>query len=189
VGLWVDTPWLPVVSSLLFAFVGYRLGWAYALPAYLVFFSALLVITVVDLRWYLIPNRVIYPALLACTTLLAVAAVGEGDIRRLGSAFVGMAGAWLFFFIVWVAYPKGMGFGDVRLSALIGLMAGWIGFVYVVEAVLLGLVLGATTGVLLLVLRFRGRRDAIPFGPFLAGGAALAVLYGDAIGNFWLGTT
>jgi len=187
--LWADTRWLPLLSAATCAAVGWRFGFAWALPAYLVFVCALLVITVVDLRLYLIPNRVVYPGLFICLGLLAGASLALGDSQRFRFALLGMAGSWLFYFIVWFLYPKGMGFGDVRLSALIGLMTGWMGVEYSIEAVLLGLVLGAGSGLVLIILRFRTRKDAVPFGPFMAAGALLTLLWGEAIGQLWLGST
>ncbi len=162
---------------LLLGLAGLRLGLAWALPAYLVFFTALLVITIVDYRHYIIPTRIVYPSVLCCAVLLALAALIDGAYEMLGQAIIGMFAAWLFFFVVWFIYPRGMGFGDVRLSLLVGLLTGWIGYGNVVLSLLFGLMIGAVVGVVLMILRLRGRKDAIPFGPFLAAGASLSVLF------------
>ncbi len=184
--LWPDSPKFELVAAVLLGVATWRLGLAWALPAYLLFFSSLLLITVVDYRHYLIPNRVLYPTLFACMGLLAIAAVLEGEPERFVSALIGMAGAWFFFFVIWFAYPAGMGFGDVRLCALIGLMAGWLALGNVALSLLLGLLIGAFSGVVLMALRLRGRKDAIPFGPFLAVGATLSILAGRPIVDWWL---
>jgi len=174
--LWTRWPWVELLSAACSAFVAARLGWAPALPAYLVFFSALLAITIIDLRHYLIPNRIVYPALFACLLLLIPAAIDSGFDVYLG-ALAGMAAGWFFFFVVWFVNQRALGFGDVRLSALNGLMTGWLGLGNVVLAILLGLLSAAVIGLLLLITRARSRKDPIPFGPFLALGAALSILF------------
>src|SRR5439155_19564617 len=83
--------------------------------------------------------------------------------------------------VVQLVSPRGRGFGDVRLSAVLGLFLGWLGLRYVGLGFFLGFFLGAVVGLALLILRRRGRKDHIPFGPFLAAGAVLAVLAGSPI--------
>ena len=80
-----------------------------------------------------------------------------------------------------------MGFGDVRLAFVLGLFLGWLSLRHVLTGVFLGFLLGAVIGVGLVVLRLRSRKDAVPFGPFLAGGTVLAVLFGDQIIRAWFG--
>jgi leader peptidase (prepilin peptidase) / N-methyltransferase len=167
-----------VLSAVVLGVGGATIGWTWTLPAYVVFFLALTVISVIDLRHYLIPNRVVYPALYATFVLLVAAAIIEGSGHHLVDALIGMACAWFFFFVVWFIYPRGMGFGDVRLSALVGLVSGWVGLGNVVLSVLLALLIGAFVGVALIVVRLRSRKQAIPFGPFLALGATISVLWG-----------
>ncbi|MBV8388135.1 MAG: prepilin peptidase, partial [Acidimicrobiia bacterium] len=77
--------------------------------------------------------------------------------------------------------PRGMGFGDVRLSFLLGLFLGWLDLRHVFLGVFVGFLLGSIVGLVLMALRRRGRRDHIPFGPFLAAGAVIAVLFGTSI--------
>ena len=80
---------------------------------------------------------------------------------------------------MWVVYPAGMGFGDVRLAFVLGLFLGWLSLGHVLVGIFCGFLLGAVIGVVLVVFRIRSRKDAIPFGPFLAAGAAVTVLVGD----------
>jgi leader peptidase (prepilin peptidase)/N-methyltransferase len=83
---------------------------------------------------------------------------------------------------VYFINPRGLGFGDVRLSALNGFMTGWLAIGNAFLGILLGVFLGAISSVLLLIFRIRGRKEAIPFGPFLALGAVLAVFGPLAVG-------
>lgn len=176
--LWPRRPTAELATAALLALVGARAGWGAALPAFLVFFVGIGLITIVDLRTYLIPNRVLYPTLFATLALFAIAAIAVDRPDRLASALMGMVGGQIFFFIVWRIQPRGFGYGDVRLGGLVGLATGWLGIVNVVLGVMAGLVLGSLVGVLLVLAGNRGMKDAIPFGPFLCLGAAIAILFG-----------
>lgn len=176
--LWSRSITFELLLAFTAAVVGARFGFAWALPAYVVFFLALVTISIIDIKNYLIPNRIIYPALFTGAALLLLSAIVQGNVEQFGIALVGMVAAWLFFFITWVIYPAGMGFGDVRLAALIGLFAGWMQLGTVVIAIMLGLLLASIVGVILIALRRKSRKDPVPFGPFLAAGAAIAILAG-----------
>lgn len=181
--LWPDSPWVELGTAAIFALVGWRLDWAWALPAYWVFFFAVIAIVLVDLRHYLIPTRIVYPAVGIGIVLLTIAAVIGGDFDHLGSALLAMIVCWLFYFVCWFVFPAGMGFGDVRLALLIGLFTGWIALSNALLALLLGLLLGAGIGLLLVAARLRSRKDAIPFAPFMVLGASIAILFGSLFGN------
>lgn len=172
---------VPIANMVLFAVIAARFGADWALPAYLVFFAALLAVSVVDLQLQIIPNRIVYPAIFLSIPLLALAAAGEHDWWRLERALISAAAAWSALLVIHLVSPGGMGFGDVRLSFLLGLFLGWFGYGHVLTGLFLGFLLGAVVGLLLVVLRLRKRTDHVPFGPFLAVGAALAILVGDPI--------
>lgn len=179
---------VPAANAVLFGVAAVRIGADWALPAYLLFFAALLAISVIDLQLQIIPNRIVYPAIFASVPLLAVAALAEHDLSRLGRALAGAALAWLGLLIIHLISPGGMGFGDVRLAFLLGLFLGWLSYGHVVSGLFLGFLLGALVGVALVALRLRARTDHVPFGPFLAAGAALAVLVGNPVIRVWLGS-
>lgn len=172
---------VPVANAALFAAVGVRLGANWAVPAFLVFFAALLAITVIDFRLQIIPNRVVYPAIFASIPLLALAALAQHDLSRLSRALIGAALAWLALFVIHLVSPGGMGFGDVRLSFLLGLFLSWISYGHAVTGIFLGFLLGAVVGLLLVAFRLRSRTDHVPFGPFLATGAGFTVLAGGPV--------
>jgi leader peptidase (prepilin peptidase)/N-methyltransferase len=96
--------------------------------------------------------------------------------------------AFGFLFLVHLIHPRGMGFGDVKLAGLLGLYLGWITLGHVPLGLFLGFFMGAAVGVALMATRRRTRRDPIPFGPFLAMGAVVAVLVGRPILDWYLGT-
>jgi leader peptidase (prepilin peptidase)/N-methyltransferase len=173
--------------GLLWAAATLRFGADWALPAYLVFFTSLLAISVIDFDLHIIPNRLVYPTIFMSVPLLTIAAAADGDWVRLRHALLGAALAWLGLLVVHLISPAGMGFGDVRLAFVLGLFLGWLSLRHVLTGVFLGFLLGAVIGVGLVALRIRSRKDAVPFGPFLAGGAILAVLAGDQIIRRWFG--
>ncbi len=90
-------------------------------------------------------------------------------------------GGFVFLGVVHLISPRGMGFGDVRLAGLIGMMLGWLGYGYAVLGVFLGFLLASIVGVGLIITRLRGRKDAVPFGPFMAAGAVIATIWGQSL--------
>ena len=181
-------PVAQLLTAVAFAAVGLRFGADWAVPAYLVFFTSLLAVSLIDLELNIIPNRIVYPTIWLSLPLLALAAVAEGELDRLGWALVGAAAAWAVLLVIHLVSPAGMGFGDVRLSFVLGLFLGWLDLRLVLVGIFLGFLLGSVLGVLMVALGLRSRKDHIPFGPFLAAGAAVAVLAGDPLVEWWLGT-
>jgi leader peptidase (prepilin peptidase)/N-methyltransferase len=80
-----------------------------------------------------------------------------------------------------------MGDGDVRLAGLLGLYLGWIGLLHVPVGLFLGFLAGALAGVVVLMRDGGGRKTAVPFGPFMAVGALVAVVWGHPIIHAWIG--
>ena len=121
----------------------------------------LIVIFVSDLRYMIIPNKVVYPAIVMTLVYLAFLLPNQ-LVSYLLSAF-GAAG--FFYFLVLITRGKGMGMGDVKLAGLMGLVLGFPG---VVIALFLAFLTGAVTGVILILLGKKKLGQQIPFGPFLA---------------------
>jgi leader peptidase (prepilin peptidase)/N-methyltransferase len=180
-------PFVELLTAVLFAAVGARFHDSWALPAFLLLTAALIAISAIDLEHFIIPNRIVYPVGIASVILLAGAAALEHSWSPFGRALLGAIGAFLFFFVLHIVAPRGMGFGDVRLSAVLGLFLGWLGGMYVFGGLFLGFFLGAVIGVVLIAVGKHGRRQHIPFGPFLAGGALLSVLIGGPILEWYRG--
>jgi leader peptidase (prepilin peptidase)/N-methyltransferase len=177
---------VPLLSAVLFAAGAGRFGADWVLPAYLLLFAALVAISAVDLQLQIIPNRIVYPAIFASVPLLALAAWGDHEPSDLVRALLGGAAAWTALLLIHIISPGGMGFGDVRLSFLLGMFLGWLGYAYVMLGLFLGFLAGSVIGLLLVGLRIRKRTDHVPFGPFLAAGAILAILFGTPVVDAWL---
>jgi leader peptidase (prepilin peptidase)/N-methyltransferase len=178
---------VPVANAALFAGVAVRFGPDWVVPAYLVFFASLLAISVIDLQLQIIPNRVVYPTIFVTIPLLTLAALVEDDWSAWQRALISGALAWLALLVIHLVSPGGMGFGDVRLSFILGMFLGWISYGHVLTGLFLGFLLGAVVGGGLVLVRLRARTDHVPFGPFLAAGAALAVFVGGPLVRAWLG--
>ncbi len=173
-------PLVEVAAAALFAAVAARLGLSWALPAYLVCFASLLALSVIDIDHGVLPSRIIYPTLVLTGALLVVAAFAEDRWGDLRNALVGALAAWAFLGLLWVAYPRGMGFGDVRLAPVLGAHLGFLSLMHVFVGIFSAALLGAVTGLALQAAGRRGGRDPIPFGPFLALGTLVTVLFGAA---------
>jgi leader peptidase (prepilin peptidase) / N-methyltransferase len=172
---------LVIGTAALFAAIGARFSDTWALPAFLLFGGALVALSVIDLHRFLLPNRIVYPVTAASIVLLGIAAIAEDDLDAYVRSFACAAGAFAVFLLLHLVSPRAMGFGDVRLAFLLGLTLGWLGIGEAALGLLLGFLYGAAVGLVLLVTGARSRRDHIPFGPFLAAGALTALLFGQAI--------
>ena len=140
----------------------------------------LLAVTLTDLERRIIPNRI-----LAVASLIGVAIVAISDPASLPERAAAAAGAGGLFFLAALAYPGGMGMGDVKLAAAMGLFLG----VEVVPALLVALLAGSVVGVATIVRHGTGaRKRAIPFGPFLAIGGVTGLLAGEALIDLYLST-
>lgn len=148
-------------------------------------FAALLVaIAVIDWRTKKIPNAIVYPSLLlwAGAVLVARLAGGEVDVLRAALGFLVYGGGLLI--LAFIA-PRGMGMGDVKLAALIGLVLGAQGLSDVAVAAGAGVLLGGVAAIGAL-LAGGGRKQGIPYGPFLAAGALTAIFFGRLIADAYL---
>lgn len=180
-------PVVEALTAILLAGAALRFGADWALPGYLVLFTCLVAVSAIDLDYHIIPNRIVYPTIFASIPLLVLAAIAGHDADGLREALIGAAGAWTALLVIHLISPRGMGFGDVRLSFVLGLFLGWLTLGHVVTGLFMGFLLGAVIGVALILVGRKGRRDAIPFGPFLAAGTVLVIFAGDPIIDYWLG--
>ena len=176
-----------VATMALFAGAALRFEGDWVVPAYLVFFLCLVAITVIDFRLQIIPNRIVYPTIFAAIPLLALAGLADGEWDRFGHAMMGATLAWVALLVIHLISPAGMGFGDVRLSFVLGLFLGWISLSHVFTGLFLGVLLICAVGIVLAVLRLKSLQEHIAFGPFLAAGSTLAVFAGREIIRWWSG--
>jgi leader peptidase (prepilin peptidase) / N-methyltransferase len=149
------------------------------------FLALMVAVGLIDARWRIVPNRIVYPAVLVGLGALIVGHVAGAPV----DAVRGLVGLALYagpLFLVALVVPHGMGMGDVKLAALIGLVLGSLGLAYVAVAAGVGIVVGGLGAIVAMAVFRLGRKQHIPFGPFLAGGAAVAALAGRPIADLYL---
>lgn len=178
-------PVVEALTAVLFGAMGARFADSFVLPAYLVFTAGLVALAFIDLDTMLLPNRVLYPVGFAAVPLLALGAGLDGDLDAFGRALLGGAAAFAFFFAVHFVSPRSMGFGDVRLSALLGVFLAHLGWGHLFFGLLAGFCYGAAVGLALMALGRHRRRQPIPFGPFLVAGALTFVLAGTPVVDWY----
>jgi leader peptidase (prepilin peptidase)/N-methyltransferase len=142
--------------------------------------ALLLTITLTDLERGTIPNVVLLVGALAGAGIAAASDPGSIPERAIAAT-----GAGCFLCLIAIAYPRGMGMGDVKLVAVMGLYLGRA----VAPALLIGFAAGALVGLVMIVRGGAGaRKQAIPFGPFLALGGTVGLWYGDAMVDWYVDT-
>ncbi|MCU4184815.1 prepilin peptidase [Acidiferrimicrobium sp. IK] len=176
-------PALEALTGVLFVGAGLRFGWSPTLPAVVVFFAGLLALAAVDLERYLLPKKIVYPTGILTAAVLVVAAAAQGQWSRLAVAAACGAVAFGLFFALNFVNPAWLGFGDVRLAAVIGVMLGWLGVSYVILAFLVANVTGIAVMGGLIGAGKAGRKTKMPYGVFLAVGAVVAVFAGGPFGH------
>jgi leader peptidase (prepilin peptidase)/N-methyltransferase len=149
------------------------------------FLGVMVAAALIDARHRIIPNALVLPALVLFGVALATVAVTEGGVD-LPRALVGLLAYGGGLLVVAIVSPGGMGMGDVKLAALIGLVLGALGWGYL-EVAALGAVLAGGLGAVAVLARGGARKDTMPFGPYLAGAAVLAVLFGSHISAWYVG--
>jgi len=192
-------PIVEATTSIAFTVAFLRLGPTPDLAVAALLLAMLIAITGIDLAHQIIPDVISLPGIvLGFAANLALGRIAAAD-RWCSPAPAAAAGtcapAWLdsligivvgggIFFVIIVASRGGMGGGDMKLGAMLGAFLGWkLGLL----AVLLGVLMGGGVAVCLLSLGRKGRKEAIPFGPFLALGGAISLLWGDRILAWYLG--
>jgi len=164
-----------------FAVMALRFGPSPVLPAFLLLAALAPVLTVIDLRWRRLPDPLTLPAYPAAALLLAAGALAvPGGGRRFLSALAGLAAAWLFFALLALIHPGGLGWGDVKLSGVLGLYLGWLGAAALLAGLLGAFVLAAVAGLGLMAAGKATRKSHIPFGPFMLA-SAIAVIAGSGL--------
>ncbi|MEI7424796.1 MAG: prepilin peptidase [Candidatus Staskawiczbacteria bacterium] len=144
-------------------------------------FSVLIVIFVYDLKHYLIPDKVLFPAILV--TFISIF-LPTCNIQHVVFSFLAvLVGSGFFLLIFLLSKGQAMGFGDVKLAILMGLL---LGFPNILVALFLAFFFGAIIGLILLFLRKKGLKSEIPFGPFLIAGTFIAIFFGNQIIQWYL---
>jgi leader peptidase (prepilin peptidase) / N-methyltransferase len=180
-------PLVEAGTALLFALVGLRFaGDPVVLPAYLYLAAVGLALALIDVDVRRLPNALTYPSYPVALLLLGAAALAGASSGSFLRALAGGAVALVLYLALVLAYPAGMGLGDVKLSGVLGLYLGWLGWGELALGLFLGFLLGGVFGVGLMLAGRGGRKSKVPFGPFMLLGALLAVLVGRPLVDAYL---
>lgn len=173
------------VAALLGGLFAAVVGAGWSLVLLLVLVPPGVVLAYVDLRTRMLPNRLVFPAYAVLVPLALLSRPVTGDWDGVVGAALGWAVGGGFFLAVWLLSPASMGYGDVRLAGLIGIVLGHLGWAAALVGLWSGLVLGGIGGLLLRSLD-RRRSRAYPLGPSLLLGVVVGVLLGPAAGSWAL---
>ncbi|QIX26893.1 prepilin peptidase [Nocardioides sp. JQ2195] len=169
---WWTAGWSALVAGLL----GASLGWAWPLVYLLPLVPIGVALGWVDLKTRLLPRAIVLPTYLLMLVLLPLSAVFAGDLDALVRAGIGWLAVGFVYWFLW-RFTPGMGYGDVRLSGILGMALGFLGYGELLVGSYAGFVIGVVGWVPLRLLRLTKDRN-FPFGPFMLLGAVVGVLWG-----------
>ncbi len=182
-------PLVELATAALFLLMFYHFGVTLEFLLALAFIAVLLPISVIDARYYIIPNVIIVTGLILGVVIVCAIAYQRTDVWYLLTRFIGAVAGGLMLWLIAVIgsavlRKKAMGGGDIKLMALIGLFLGaWPELVMVIAFSALS---GAIVGSALIISGRKSRQSPIPYGPFLAGAAVLVLLWGDTLWSTYL---
>jgi len=188
--------WVEIGSATLFAFLYWHYRFSWELPLTLTFSCVLVILLLIDLEHGILPNRIVYPSIGIALVLAGLGSIFGFEpsyITDFGfnlwivNAVVGGITGFLLLLVPALLYRlighvEGMGWGDIKLAALIGFITG---LPLVILSIFLAVILGGIIAGILLIFKLRDRKDAIPFGPFLSVAAMVTIFWGNNLIN-WL---
>jgi leader peptidase (prepilin peptidase)/N-methyltransferase len=164
-------PLVELLCGLLYVLLYHKLGLSVPSLMLTLLVTALLIVSCIDLEHKIVPDVITLPGILVgILASLCLTQVG------IANALIGTCLGGSLFFLIAVLSHGGMGGGDIKLVAMIGAFLGWQA---VLVTIFLGAFCGAMAGIGLMLLKKKGRKDPLPFGPFLATGALIAMIWGQ----------
>lgn len=186
-------PLVEAATGVLFVALAVRFGLdgpiVAALPAFLFLGAIAVALALIDLDTHRLPNAIVLPAYPVALALLGAATAFIGDWSALLRSLIGGAALFAFYFILAVAVPRGMGFGDVKLAGLIGGMLGWLSYPALLVGAFTAFVLGGVAGIAVIASRRGTGKTPLPFGPFMLAAAAVALWLAQPILDSYLDLT
>jgi len=170
-----------IAGGALFAGAAARLGFNGDLPAFLFLLAGLLALACIDVERLILPKSIVYVTLLLVVVSLILDAAVTGQWTKLLVAAICSAAWFVVFFLMNLASPRILGFGDVRLALVLGFGLGWLGWRYVVLGFFASNVIGLLVSLVLIAGKKIRRDQPVPYGVFLAFGTALALYAGPEI--------
>lgn len=174
--------WVEIGTGAIFAFLYWYYGFSIELGVVAFYFCLFLIILVIDFEHHLILNKVIYPSVVVALAL-SIFLPELDSVPSIASAAAGGAVGLGLFLLIAIVSRGGMGWGDVKMAALIGLVTG---FPLIFVTILLAVILGGLVAWILILLKVKSRKQSIPFGPFLSLATMATLLWGSDILNWYL---
>lgn len=172
--------WLaPAICALIGALIGGAVGLDWSLLFLVPLVPVGVALALIDWRTRLLPTRIIAPTYLVLIPLVVVAGLVSGEPRALVRAAIGWALMGGVYVLLWVIHPAGMGYGDVRLSGILGIVLGYLGWGQLALGGWTAFLLGGLGGLVLVALKVIDRRHN-PFGPWMLIGALVGIVTGPA---------
>lgn len=173
-GISPQYPIVELISGLIFILLFWRFGLGFSFIRYGILSSLLIIITFIDFNYQIIPDRLIVFGFIIEFALKLI----QMELGFFINGALGLVMGGGLFLLIAVASKGAMGGGDIKLMAMLGFI---FGIRYILLISFLSFIIGAIVSIFLLILKIKGRKDYIPFGPFIALATILAIFYGDKI--------
>lgn len=185
----IKYPLVELVSGIFATVLYIRFGLNLDFLFYFYFIASMIALSVIDLEFKIIPDKINFSGIFIGLIFAIKNSLQQQDITPILSALVGAIVGSGFLFLIAYIYLKyrgieGLGMGDVKLLAFIGVYTGWFGAIF---TIFFGSLIGSIVGIIIIKLFKKDAYFEIPFGPFLAAGGTLYLLFGDYIRQLYFG--
>lgn len=184
-------PLVELLNGILYLAVFNSFGYGWHLPILFVFVSAMVVITFIDLDFQIIPDVITLPGIvigvISSSFLLPDPFLDINSTKTIVGFTNSLIGLFLgggLFYLIAIVSRGGMGGGDIKMMGMVGAFMGWKSILLVT---FIGSLLGSIAGIFLILLKGKGRKTRVPFGPFLALGSIITLFFGGTILKWYLG--
>lgn len=174
-------PLIEIFTGAIYLLIYLKFHLSYLSIIYALLCSSLMIIAFIDIEHKIIPDVITIPGIIAGL----ISSMVFPYITLLNSAEGLLLGGGLFYIIA-ILSRGGMGGGDIKLIAMVGSFLGWKN---ILLTIFLGSLFGSIVGIILIILKKKGRKDTVPFGPFLSLGAIISIFFGNKIISLWLTIT
>lgn len=177
--------WLAMAAAIIAGSIGWSIDSRAILPLWVFLAAVGVLLSYIDWHTRRLPTRIVAPSYAVVLALLTVAGYFADDWHRVAQSLIAGAAVFALFFVAWLIVPHGMGYGDVRLSGILGIALGWLGWSEVFVGIYAGFVFGAILGLILGRLKIVDAKG-FAFGPFMIVGAWFGAVFGPAVSSYLL---
>jgi len=176
-------PAVELATAALFVAVAVKFGAHADLPAYLYLAAVTIALTLIDLEHFRLPDAITLPSYPVGILLLLIPAIADSSWWPFERALIGMGALYALYEVIAFIAPKGMGGGDVKLSGVLGLFLGWLGWDELAVGAFMAFLVGGIVSIGLVLFAGAGRKTRVPFGPFMLIGTFIGIFAGHPIGH------